>query len=99
MEGIPEDIHRDHYQKVTTQYWEKQAEWRAATGNNPNSSYNNAQQATGPKKPKFSSKEELKEKLAAHKARKAAGEIAPSNAPGSPMQVDNPSVSSNYSFF
>lgn len=82
MEGIPDDVRQEHDQRITRQYWEAQAERRAATGNPAPGNV----EATGPKKPKFDSKDDVKARLAAFKARKAAGELAPNSGGATPMQ-------------
>ncbi|KAK8215813.1 C2H2 finger domain-containing protein [Phyllosticta capitalensis] len=70
MEGVPEDVVQSHNQRVVQQYYESQAEHHAATGNPPPGSSNAGPNA--PKKPKLESKGDLKARLAAHKAKKAA---------------------------
>ncbi|EON67284.1 hypothetical protein W97_06537 [Coniosporium apollinis CBS 100218] len=73
MEGIPEDVIQSHNQRVLQQYYEAEAERRAATGN-PGPGGTAA--AGGAKKPKFESPSDLKKRLAEHKAKKAAQEAA-----------------------
>ncbi len=66
MEGIPEDVVQAHNQRIITQFYQAEAERRAATGN-PGPG------GAGPagKKPKFESPSDLKKRLAEHKARMA----------------------------
>ena len=67
MEGIPEDIKEQHRQRVLTQYYEEQAERRAATGNpTPGSA-----ESSAPKKAKTEEKGDLKKRLAEFKAKRA----------------------------
>lgn len=66
MEGIPEEVVQAHNQRIVTQYYQAEAERRAATGNPSAGSGGSA-----PKKPKFESPAELKKRLAEHKARMA----------------------------
>ncbi len=86
MEGIPEDVVSSHTTRVHSQISQAEAERRAATGNPPPGSGANTA-----KKPKRESADELKKRLAEHKAKKAAeqataissGDVTPINAPGS----------------
>lgn len=72
MEGVPQDVINTHNQRVLSQFHQAEAERRAVTGNPaPGSGPGN-----GPKKPKFESPEEIKKRLAEHKARKAAEQAA-----------------------
>ncbi|GME22522.1 hypothetical protein GTA08_BOTSDO11874 [Neofusicoccum parvum] len=98
MEGVPEDIENAHKQRVLQQYYEQQAERRAATGNPPPG----AAAAGGgqPKKPKVETKEDLKARLAAHKAKKAqeaaggsSGDVTPLGQSGqSPALAQSPAA-------
>lgn len=97
MEGVPEDVRQAHEQRVLQQYYEQQAERRAATGNPPSGA---AATATGSavKKPKVETKEDLKARLAAHKAKKAqeaaggsSGDVTPLGPGGqSPAIAQSP---------
>ena len=81
MEGIPEDVVQSHNQRVITQYSQAEAERHAATGNpTPGSSGSNPA-----KKPKFESPGNLKERLAAHRAKKAEEEAAAKSTEATPM--------------
>ncbi|KAL9105141.1 MAG: hypothetical protein Q9187_008813 [Circinaria calcarea] len=72
MEGIPADVVQSHNQRVLSQLAQAEAERRAATGNpGPGGTG-----AGGVKKPKFESPSDLKQRLAAHKAKKAVEEAA-----------------------
>jgi hypothetical protein len=65
MEGIPEDIMQQHNQRIIQNFYTAQAERHAATGNPPS--------GQGPtKKIKIESPEEIKKRLAEHRARVAA---------------------------
>lgn len=68
MEGIPEDVAQAHNQRIITQFYQAEAERRAATGN-PGPGGSGGGGAS--KKPKFESPAELKKRLAEHKARMA----------------------------
>jgi hypothetical protein len=68
MEGIPDDIKQQHDQRVTQNYWEEQAQRRATTGNPAPGGRGDIS-----KRPKFDKVDDLKARLAAHKARIAAG--------------------------
>jgi hypothetical protein len=66
MEGIPEDILQQHNQRIIQNFYTAQAERHAATGNPPSG-------AQGPtKKIKVETPEEIKKRLADHRARIAA---------------------------
>ena len=72
MEGVPADIIQTHNQRVLSQFHQAEAERRAATGNpGPGGAG-----GSGPKKPKFESPSEIKQRLAEHKAKKAAEQAA-----------------------
>ena len=72
MEGIPEDITTAHNQRVIGQFAQAEAERRAATGNTGAG----AAGSGAAKKPKFESPSDLKQRLAEHKAKKAAEQAA-----------------------
>lgn len=83
MEGIPDDIVNSHNQRVLTSFAQAEAERRAATGNTgPSGASGN-----GAKKPKFESPSELKQRLAEHKAKKAA-ELAAGVSSGDATPID-----------
>ena len=72
MEGIPADIVTSHNQRVIASFAQAEAERRAATGNpGPGGAG-----ASGAKKPKFEAPSDLKQRLAEHKAKKAAEQSA-----------------------
>lgn len=71
MEGIPEDIAETHKQRVIQQYYEDEANRRAATGNPPPGTVSGSK----PKKARYESVEEMKKRLAEFKVRKARGEL------------------------
>jgi hypothetical protein len=96
MEGIPEDVVQAHNQRIIAQFYQAEAERRAATGNPGPGAGGGAGPA---KKPKFESPSELKKRLAEHKARMseqaAAGGSSGGNTPaglndGSPAQTQSP---------
>jgi len=93
MEGIPEDVLQAHNQRIITQFYQAEAERRAATGN-PGPGAAAGGQA---KKPKFESPAELKKRLAEHKAKMteqaATGGSSGGNTPGnaqSPALAQSP---------
>lgn len=81
MEGVPQDIIDQHRQRIIREYTELHGH-RQST--------NNQGAANASKKPKIETKEEIKARLAAFKAKKAAGELPGSAANGSetPTQVE-----------
>ncbi|KAK5122669.1 hypothetical protein LTR85_003932 [Meristemomyces frigidus] len=86
MEGIPEDVMSAHQQRVTAAFFRHEAERRAATGNPPPGG--NMQGEGGPsKKPKIESAEEIKQRLAEHKARKEAERLGLVSNPATPANV------------
>ncbi|QIW99487.1 hypothetical protein AMS68_005005 [Peltaster fructicola] len=72
MEGIPEDVLHQHRQRITAEYFKKVAERRAETGNPPAGSGQNSTN----KRPKIETAEEIKQRLAEHKAKKEAERLA-----------------------
>jgi hypothetical protein len=82
MEGIPEDVVASHNQRVLQQFYEAEAERRAASGQ-PAPGSNDS--TGGIKKPKFESPGDLKKRLAEHKARKAAEAAGVSSGNATPM--------------
>ncbi|OJD36714.1 c2h2 finger domain-containing protein [Diplodia corticola] len=99
MEGVPEDVMQSHQQRVLQQFYEQQAERRAATGNPPPGS-TPTPGGQQPKKPKVETKEDLKARLAAHKAKKAqeaaggsSGDVTPMGQGGqSPAVAQSPTA-------
>lgn len=76
MEGIPEDILQQHNQRIIQNFYTAQAERHAATGNPPSG-------AQGPtKKIKVETPEEIKKRLAEHRARVAAQKAGGTGAAG-----------------
>jgi hypothetical protein len=86
MEGIPEEIVQAHNQRIITQFYQAEAERRAATGNpGPGAAQGNAA-----KKPKHESPADLKKRLAEHKARMAEQAAGGSSGTNTPMgSMDN----------
>lgn len=82
MEGVPEDLLNQHRTKIITDFYSAQEERRAATGNPPAGTQGPA------KKLKMETPEELKKRLAEHKARRA---MQKANADvASPTQTASP---------
>ncbi|KAK5109139.1 hypothetical protein LTR62_007501 [Meristemomyces frigidus] len=80
MEGIPEDVMSAHNAALTESYFRKEAEWRAKTGNPPPG----VEAGEPPKqKIKIETPEEMKARLAAFKARKAAEKAGLTTSSGS----------------
>lgn len=87
MEGIPEDIVQQHNQRIIQNFYQEQAERHAATGNPPPG----AKGGQGPaKKIKIEDEEELKKRLAEHKARRAAQRAAVANGSAGSTLGDGP---------
>jgi hypothetical protein len=93
MEGIPEDIKLQHEQRITQKYLEDEANRKGSNGNHSAAALlGNGGAGVAPKKPKVKeTMEEIKARLAAHRARKdaiARGEIPADEpiAPGTPME-------------
>ncbi|TLS29793.1 hypothetical protein PpBr36_01467 [Pyricularia pennisetigena] len=89
MEGVPEDMLAQHRTRIITNYYEAQEARRAATGNPPPGQSG----GQGPaKKIKIETPEEIKKRLAEHKARRALGQTngnSGSDAPN-PAQSASP---------
>ncbi|ORY66971.1 uncharacterized protein BCR38DRAFT_364067 [Pseudomassariella vexata] len=72
MEGVPEDVVQQHNQRIIQTFYQAQAERYAATGNPPP-----GQSSKGPaKKLRIETPEEIKKRLAEHRARVAAQKTA-----------------------
>lgn len=88
MEGVPEDMLAQHRTRIITNYYEAQEARRAATGNPPPGQSG----GQGPaKKIKIETPDEIKKRLAEHKARRALGQT--NGNPGS--DVPNPAQSAS----
>jgi hypothetical protein len=89
MEGVPEDIIQQHNQRIIQNYYTAQAERQAATGNPPGG----LSGGQGPaKKIKYETPEELKKRLADHRAKVAAQKAAGTNgAAPAPAPADGQS--------
>lgn len=72
MEGIPEDIVQQHNQRIIQNFYQAQADRYAATGNPPPGQ----NPKRPPKKIKIETPEEIKQRLADHRARLAAQKAA-----------------------
>lgn len=85
MEGVPEDIIQQHNQRIIQNFYTAQAERQAATGNPPRG----LSGGQGPtKKIKIETPEEIKKRLAEHRAKVAAQKEAIAN--GTPLPVVAP---------
>ncbi|KAK3321855.1 hypothetical protein B0H66DRAFT_182264 [Apodospora peruviana] len=85
MEGIPEDIQNQHKERIRENFFRDQQQRYAATGNPP-PGQSGVQGVT--KKIKIETAEELKARLAAHRARKLA---AANGNPAVPVDGQSPS--------
>lgn len=95
MEGIPEDVVQQHNQRIIQNFYTAQAERHAATGNPPPGQ--NMGQAPA-KKLKTETPEELKKRLAEHRARRAAQKAAPANGSAGTTPADGRSPGQSVSF-
>ncbi|KAL2024909.1 hypothetical protein VTK56DRAFT_3608 [Thermocarpiscus australiensis] len=97
MEGVPEDIVQQHNQRIIQNFYTAQAERQAATGNPPRG-HSGGQGPT--KKIKMETPEELKKRLAEHRAKIAAQKAAAANG-GTPAaaQADGQSPAQGTSPF
>ncbi|KAK1752995.1 hypothetical protein QBC47DRAFT_387528 [Echria macrotheca] len=89
MEGVPEEIVQQHNQRIVTNFYTAQAERHAATGNPP-PGHSGGQ---GPaKKIKIETPDEIKRRLAEHRAKVAAQKAAAANggAVGIPTDGQSP---------
>lgn len=92
MEGVPEDVKKQHEERIVKNYFDAQRERFEATGNPPPG------EGRPTKKIRIESPEELKKRFAEFRANKAAGKTqgsngAPAAAPGavqSPAQSGSP---------
>ena len=91
MEGIPDDVVASHHQRVLSQFRQAEAERRAATGN-PAPGTATGQ---GSKKPKVESPEELKKRLAEHRARVARGSAGSDSGGATPTGAHHPNFIQN----
>ena len=71
MEGVPEDVVATHSQRVLQQYYEAEAERRAATGNPPPGT---AAARGNLKKVKVESSSDLKRRLSEHISKQGTGQ-------------------------
>lgn len=95
MEGIPEDVVQAHNQRIIAQFYQAEAERRAATGNTGGGGGVGGQS----KKPKFESPSELKKRLAEHKAKlaeqAAGGGSSGGNTPAEGVNGQNSAATSS----
>ncbi|KAK4237526.1 hypothetical protein C8A03DRAFT_44613 [Achaetomium macrosporum] len=95
MEGVPDDIVQQHNQRIIQNFYTAQAERQAATGNPPRGQSG----GQGPaKKIKYETPEELKKRLAEHRAKVAAQKAAAANgvAPATaPVDGQSPAQSAS----
>lgn len=95
MEGIPEDVLQTHNQRIIAQFYQAEADRRAASGNSGPAGSGGGQT----KKPKFESPSDLKKRLAEHKARKAEQAANNSSGANTPMEAsDSPQIANAGSF-
>lgn len=96
MEGVPEEIIQQHNQRIIQNFYTAQAERQAATGNPPRGS-SGSQRPT--KKIKYETPEEIKKRLAEHRAKLAAQKAAGANGvPGTAAPANGPSPAQGVSF-
>jgi len=96
MEGVPEDILQQHHQRIITNFYTAQAERHAATGNPPPGQSG----GQGPaKKIKIESSDEIKKRLAEHRAKVAAQKAAGINGPVVSAPADGHSPAQGVSTF
>ncbi|KAL2174824.1 uncharacterized protein P884DRAFT_271947 [Thermothelomyces heterothallicus CBS 202.75] len=97
MEGVPEDIIQQHNQRIIQNFYTAQAERQAATGNPPRGSSG----GQGPtKKIKYETPEEIKKRLAEHRAKLAAQKAAGANGvPATAAPANGPSPAQGTSPF
>lgn len=82
MEGVPEDVIAQHNQRIIQNFYTAQAERQAATGNPPRG----LSGGQGPaKKIKVETPEEIKKRLADHRAKVAAQKAAAANGTAPPV--------------
>lgn len=84
--GIPDEVRRQYELRVRQQFAEEEGEHRRATGNPPP-----GQQAgtNASKRPKFD-RDELKKKMAEHRAKKAAEAATRSSGSATPAAASSP---------
>ncbi|KAK4187493.1 putative zinc finger protein [Podospora australis] len=82
MEGVPEDVIAQHNQRIIQNFYTAQAERQAVTGNPPRG----LSGGQGPaKKIKVETPEEIKKRLADHRAKVAAAKAAAANGTAPPV--------------
>lgn len=92
MEGVPEDVRKQHEERIVKNYFDAQRERFEATGNPPPG------EGAPLKKIKYETPEEIKKRFAEFRVKKASGQLPPKNgipsaAPGavqSPAQTGSP---------
>lgn len=77
MTGIPEPVEKAHRERIQREFFADQANHRTNSGNVPG--------AQPSKKIKIETPEEIKKRLAEHRARKAAGELNVGSGPNTPQ--------------
>ena len=94
MEGVPDDVRKSHEKRVLENFAQAEAERRASTGNPAPGAAGTDGTA---KKPKVEEKMSLKERLAAHKAKKVAEESATAqNGRNTPVGMGGAMSPSNF---
>lgn len=81
MCGVPEDLVNAHKQRILNEYFKMEAERRARTGNPPPGTVTGEPKA---KKAKIETPEELKARLAEHRAKRAAERNNPTQTDATP---------------
>ncbi|KAK5662170.1 hypothetical protein OQA88_8075 [Cercophora sp. LCS_1] len=98
MEGVPEEIAQQHNQRIIQNFYTAQAERHAQTGNAPRGHPG----GQGPaKKIKMETAEELKARLAEHRAKRAAERAAAANGvpiAGAPVDGQSPAQGVSWPF-
>lgn len=85
MEGVPEDVKKQHEERIVKNYFDAQRERFEATGNPPPG------EGRPIKKVKIEAPEDLKKRFAEFRAKKAAAKVAGANgAPAPPASVQSP---------
>ncbi|KAK3060362.1 hypothetical protein LTR53_020136, partial [Teratosphaeriaceae sp. CCFEE 6253] len=93
MEGIPDEVLGAHKQRITEAFFKREAERRVATGNpGPGgaAAQGGAEGGGGLKKPRVETAEEIKKRLAEHKARKQAEKLGAGSGNNSPSAAGTP---------
>jgi len=85
MCGVPEDLVNSHKQQIMNEYFKMEAERRARTGNPPPGTVSGSEPSA--KRAKLETPEELKARLAEHRARRAAAKNNPGQTDATPGPI------------